>query len=353
MGNCQTKKATSDAVAPASGHQERKINTDVVTNTGSDTDPATPEKAESSKSIFTQSPSQDAVVQLNQVVSKASSRDSSNAANHVGGSAIESGTLDRHSSTKSSSVLVPLAPSVDASTVVSGKSAIANSYSQQYPKEGEKRDHDDDDDDYDDDTRMFERQNEYNVESSIDKTSNSFMDKLDAFRDSCCGGGAAASQSGTRQREMIEREDDDDTEDKMEDEKTQLRINRNQNVSPAESIEEDVSMIDAAAYPMPDTEESLQKEPSSVSRGSSFFSRVRSKNKESTATVPASVSRDSSAVLSVASDDPNYKQKRKLNKKLREIEALESKDPDNLTPEQREKVESKASILQSLKELDD
>ncbi len=45
---------------------------------------------------------------------------------------------------------------------------------------------------------------------------------------------------------------------------------------------------------------------------------------------------------------PNYKKKRKLIKKVREIEALEAKDPESLTPEQLQKMASKDSVLESL-----
>jgi len=56
----------------------------------------------------------------------------------------------------------------------------------------------------------------------------------------------------------------------------------------------------------------------------------------------------STASSVVSSNDPNYKQKRKLNKKLREIEALEVKDSESLTIDQKEKLETKDEVLQSL-----
>jgi hypothetical protein len=68
MGNCQTKKATRDAVAssPSSGQDEQKLHAAVpreAATNASDTEPTTPEKAEGPTSVVSQSPSQDAVVQ--------------------------------------------------------------------------------------------------------------------------------------------------------------------------------------------------------------------------------------------------------------------------------------------------
>jgi hypothetical protein len=51
---------------------------------------------------------------------------------------------------------------------------------------------------------------------------------------------------------------------------------------------------------------------------------------------------------STTSSVVSYKQQRKLNKKLREIEAIEAKDPESLTPEQTEKLATKEEVLQSL-----
>lgn len=58
-----------------------------------------------------------------------------------------------------------------------------------------------------------------------------------------------------------------------------------------------------------------------------------------------------SMTQSISSSDPNYKQKRKLSKKLREIEAIEAKDKELLTKEQLEKLATKESVLQSIAEL--
>jgi hypothetical protein len=55
-----------------------------------------------------------------------------------------------------------------------------------------------------------------------------------------------------------------------------------------------------------------------------------------------------SASISLDPSEPNYKSKRKLVKKLRQIEALESKDRSSLTQEQIEKIATKPSVLESL-----
>ena len=54
------------------------------------------------------------------------------------------------------------------------------------------------------------------------------------------------------------------------------------------------------------------------------------------------------AAQSLDPSSPNYKKKRKLTKKLREIEALEAKDQETLTDEQKEKLTTKETVLESL-----
>jgi hypothetical protein len=59
-----------------------------------------------------------------------------------------------------------------------------------------------------------------------------------------------------------------------------------------------------------------------------------------------------SADIQLDPSDPNFKLKRKLAKKLRQIELLEQKGNDDLTPEQLVKIESKTNVLESLQELE-
>lgn len=362
MGNCQTKKATRDAVAssPSSGQDEQKLHAAVpreAATNASDTEPTTPEKAEGPTSVVSQSPSQDAVVQSaveddhQGVLSKAISRDSRSSsvvANHGAGSTVVSTGGDdfqRDSSAKSS-VLIPLDPTVDASTVVSasGKSRSGQSFN----KDGEQQEEGGDNESFMGNETVFTREEE---------KSKSFMDKLDTLRDSCCGGGGG-SGTATLNAEQYDMQYEQEKDNDQDDATADMSRNKNSHLSTTISRSEDEkSAIAAETYPMPETGESLEKEPSSVSkRTTSFMSRVRSKasgvNMASSKDSAAQRSVESSSVVTADTDDPNYKQKRKLNKKLREIEVLESKDPDSLTPEQREKLESKASVLQSLKELE-
>lgn len=107
------------------------------------------------------------------------------------------------------------------------------------------------------------------VEVAEEKTDKSFMDKVENLRDTCCGGGAEASAETNNVTDDIPKEE-----------------------------------------------------------------------------IP--VTSNHSRANSVSSSDPNYKKVRKLNKKLREIEAIEAKDKDLLTKEQLEKLSTKDSVLQSL-----
>lgn len=366
MGNCQTKKATTDAVAPGSSEHHKRSNnvaehsrqkqTDAsppqnIATTASDTEPATPEKAEPSTAAsasgvvsVNQSPSHDAVVQeLDQAVSKAASKDST----------IQSGGdfVTRESSAKSS-VIVPLAPTAEASTVVNA--AVSGSRSRSM---GGVTNDVDGNEEQDDHASMWET----TVVTQEQEKPKSFMDQIDAFRDSCCGVGGGQDRGITTDDEDAEVEEEAAARIETANSSSAMK-SVGQEVSPVNS-EEGEKTVNATAYPMPDDHEGkddLEKERSSVSRGSastSFLSRMRSK--ASTAG-PTASSKDSSTVLrsvstsSVVSNpnDPNYKVKRKLNKKLREIEALEKKDPDTLTPEQKEKLESKESVLQSLQDLE-
>jgi hypothetical protein len=363
MGNCQTKKATRDAVAgsttPSSeqqqqrNQQEQKLQNKApreAATTASDTEPTTPEKEQTSPSVVTQSPSQDAVVQSaaddHAVLAEANSRDSKSsvAASHGGGSTVVStGSNFQRDSSAKSSVIVPLDPTVDASTVVSasGKSGLGQSSNNENGHE-------------EDEEELESLAN--GTTFTREEKSKSFMDQLDALRDSCCGGGAVAGATGGTLNAQYDMQNEE--QDTTDAEVSRNKSDNNMTMDASHSEDEEKSMIAADVYPMPETGESLEKDPSSVSRGTtSFMSRIRSKasgvntgsSKDSSAVRLAA---SSSGVTATSSDDPNYKQKRKLNKKLREIEVLESKDPDSLTPEQREKLESKASVLQSLKELE-
>mmetsp|Transcript_9900 Transcript_9900/g.18615 ORF Transcript_9900/g.18615 Transcript_9900/m.18615 type:complete len:335 (-) Transcript_9900:182-1186(-) len=333
MGNCQTKKATSGAVAapPASSSDQRKPREATSTN-ASDTEPGTPEKA---NVVVLPSQSHDAVVQ------SAISADAS----HGGAeSTIISARSDLHrDSSAKSSVVVPLAPTVDASTVVSASAKTQK-------RRGDATNKEDEYDDYDEDDSFLANE----TVTTREEQPKSFMDQLDSLRDSCCGGGAGAGAASATLNEQYN--DAMQNENDKEEETT----SRNMTTTHSEEEEDDETPnVAADTYPLPGTGESLEKEQSSVSKGgNSFMSRMRSNSSTKESGVNKAASNDSSAIQSLASssvgtNDPNYKQKRKLNKKLREIAVLEAKDFDSLTVEEREKMESKASVMQSLKELED
>lgn len=67
---------------------------------------------------------------------------------------------------------------------------------------------------------------------------------------------------------------------------------------------------------------------------------------------PAAPKGLTSADFQLDPSNPNFKLKRKLTKKLRQIEGLEQKGKDNLTPEQLVKIDSKRNVLESLQELE-
>jgi hypothetical protein len=132
---------------------------------------------------------------------------------------------------------------------------------------------------------------------------NSFLNKVDAFRDSCCGAGADGAAIDNNTSEAVES-------------------------SPSVSTTFSKAETEAPSTVVPVV---------STAETEAAASAVGFSKSSSTA---------SSAVTS--SNDPNYKQKRKLTKKLREIEAIEAKDPAEITPDQQDKLAKKNEVLQNL-----
>jgi len=131
----------------------------------------------------------------------------------------------------------------------------------------------------------------------------SFLDKVDAFRDSCCGADGAAPAA------------------------------RDNNTS---EVVESSSGVYAAAS------EDDTEAPSTVVPG------VSADGTDASASAVGFSQSSSMASSVISSNDPNYKQKRKLTKKLREIEAIEAKDHESLSPDQQEKLATKEEVLRSL-----
>jgi len=141
---------------------------------------------------------------------------------------------------------------------------------------------------------------------------NSFLDKVDAFRDSCCGAGADGAAIDNSTSEAVES-------------------------LPSVSTTFSKAETEAPSTVVPVVSVAETEAAASTAETEAAASAVGFSKSSSTA---------SSVVIS--SNDPNYKQKRKLTKKLREIEVIEAKDPAEITPDQQEKLAKKNEVLQSL-----
>lgn len=133
-----------------------------------------------------------------------------------------------------------------------------------------------------------------------------FMDKVDAFRDSCCGvsGGAEVAAAATT-TEVV----DNPAVTEEVAETPAEKVEESKDEEPVAEPEEPEAPVEEVPVP--------EEKPAPVAPTPSFRS-------------------------------PNFKQKRKLKKKLREIEAIEQKDPATLSEDQKQKLATKDEIVQSL-----
>jgi hypothetical protein len=282
MGNCQGKKGANVATTASTD-----VNTPkqvVKSSPQPETQPATPEKETVAAALsVAKSASEDVSVPVPQAASKDGTVFTTGAGT-VASTAETANAMPRSSTAKSAAV--SYAPSAD-------ETAVTDSYSYVSPESNIQT--------MPTDFTEVERE-------------NSFLDKVDAFRDSCCGAGADGAASAARDN------------------------------STSEAVESSPSV--SAAFSKAETEASSTVVPV-VSADET--EAAASTNETEAAASAVGFSKSSSMASSVvSSNDPNYKQKRKLTKKLREIEAIEAKDPEEITPDQQEKLAKKEEVLQSL-----
>ena len=157
------------------------------------------------------------------------------------------------------------------------------------------------------------------IETEVE-SKKGLISKVDAIRDSCCGVPPADVDVDTN-GDVIE-------------------------TAPSEAASE---VPTAAVTKDPSGTEA---EAEAANEAPSLAAKSRSEVSKATSAAPSvAVSTVSSADFTLDASDPNYKKKRKLLKKLREIEAIESKDQDSLTPDQKQKLGTKDNVLQSLTDL--
>ena len=271
MGNCQGKKAANVATTAKS----MDVNTPKQVVESPETQPATPEKETVAAALsVAKSASKDAsvAVPVPQVARKDGTVFTTGAGTVVS-SAESANEMPRTSTAKSA---VSYAPTADETAVTT------ETYSYESPESNIQT--------MPTDFTEVERE-------------NYFLDKVDAFRDSCCGAGADGAAIDNNTSEAVES-------------------------SPSISTTFSKAETEAPSTVVPVV---------STAETEAAASAVGFSKSSSTA---------SSAVTS--SNDPNYKQKRKLTKKLREIEAIEAKDPAEITPDQQDKLAKKNEVLQNL-----
>lgn len=273
MGNCQGKKAANVATTEKS----MDVNTPKQVVESPDTQPATPEKETVGAALsVAQSAGTDDAVAVTVTIPQVASKDGTvftTGAGTVVSSAESANEMPRTSTAKSA---VSYAPTADETAVTT------ETYSYESPESNIQT--------MPTDFTEVERE-------------NSFLNKVDAFRDSCCGAGADGAAIDNNTSEAVES-------------------------SPSISTTFSKAETEAPSTVVPVV---------STAETEAAASAVGFSKSSSTA---------SSAVTS--SNDPNYKQKRKLTKKLREIEAIEAKDPAEITPDQQDKLAKKNEVLQNL-----
>lgn len=277
MGNCQGKKAANVATTAKS----MDVNTPKQVVESPETQPATPEKETVAAALsVAKSTSKDVSVAV--PVSQVARKDGTvftTGAGTVVSTAETANEMPRSSTAKSA---VSYAPSADESAVTT-EYVSPESNIQTMPT----------------DFTEVERE-------------NSFLDKVDAFRDSCCGAGADGAAIDNSTSEAVES-------------------------LPSVSTTVSKAETEAPSTVVPVVSVAETEAAASTAETEAAASAVGFSKSSSTA---------SSVVIS--SNDPNYKQKRKLTKKLREIEVIEAKDPAEITPDQQEKLAKKNEVLQSL-----
>ena len=167
-----------------------------------------------------------------------------------------------------------------------------------------------------------------------------FMDKIENFRDACCAPSTTPADNGARGIGI----DDDNNEDVIDTNPSDSEDMLNT----APSAVRDRSTISNASSAALKFTTTSEDEADETEASSDAIEAVRSPSNFSRARSAVSRNRSTNSVAS----DSNYKEKRKLNKKLREIEAIEGKDQDELTEDQMDKLATKKSVLQSLAELE-
>lgn len=159
-------------------------------------------------------------------------------------------------------------------------------------------------------------------ETIVEEKPKSFMDKVDAFRDSCCGVSASATGVDKVKEDSILVSGKDEPEDDEEAEEE------------ASAVTEKAESVLVSEEQEPPTTESVVEKPSDE------------------VTEPV-VATDTAPVIQPKFRSPTFKERRKLKKKLREIEAIEEKKAtgEELTNDQLEKLASKDDVLEHLNTL--
>ena len=168
-------------------------------------------------------------------------------------------------------------------------------------------------------------------ETIVEEKPKSFMDKVDAFRDSCCG--VSASATATAAATTTTADVDVDTYEQDEKEKEQ------------EEEEEEAST--ATEKVKPSSEETVDASEEAMDEVTVPTATVAADTKDTTTTTAATVSAPPKF------KSPTFKQRRKLKKKLREIEVIEEKkaNGEELTQDQLEKLASKDDVVAHLNTL--